>query len=141
MTKDVIIQIDGYQLGEEKEQISVKAAGTYRKINQSHYVHYKEASEHGDSMGNNTIKLNSNCVEMMKSGTTNTKMVFDQARPTKSSYNTPYGSFSFDIHTTSLLFEEQAEQIKAELKYFLSSDGHTIQENQVKIIISNSDKR
>lgn len=136
MTKEVTIQIDGYQLGEAKEQISVMVAGTYRKINGNHYIHYKEAADDGEDGTNNTIKLTSDSIEMTKSGASNTKMVFDTAKLTQTCYNTPYGSFCFDIHTTQLLLEEQPEQIHAELHYHLSSGDQLILENQVKIMIS-----
>lgn len=88
MTKDVLVSISGMhdELAEvaeieteEAEAIEVITPANYYFRNQKHYIVYDEAVEGTTEVIKNRIKITgTDCVEIMKSGLSNSHMVFER---------------------------------------------------------------
>jgi uncharacterized beta-barrel protein YwiB (DUF1934 family) len=139
MTKEITVIIEGLQLGEEAEAIKTTASGVYQYRNGKHFIHYDEKIENGKEITKNTIKISQSQIDIMKRGSSNSHMVFNLGEPTRSVYETPYGSLVFIIHTTIINVEEYPNEIRVKLQYTLSSENSHLSDNHITIKIRPSE--
>ena len=85
MTKDVLVSISGMHMGiladqeDEDEEIEVVTPASYYCRNGKHYIIYDEVVEGMTGTIKNKIKITGDSVvEIMKSGLSNTHMVFEK---------------------------------------------------------------
>lgn len=135
MTKEVLISIEGLQLGSEEEPIITKVTGTYHFTNGRHYIQYEEKSEE-EAITKNSIKITPAKVTLSKKGITNSVMEFIMDEVTQAIYNTPYGNLIFHIKTSFMLLEESKDLIEMKMGYSLSSDASKLSDNRISIKIS-----
>lgn len=102
MTKDVLLSISGLHQdvtgieaqGDEpgNEPIEVIAPANYYEKNGKHYVIYDELVEGIPGTIKNKVRImDDRKVEIIKSGITNTHMVFEKDKINMTQYETPYG--------------------------------------------------
>ena len=101
MTKEVLLTISGLHYEttglvdedeNENEPIEVITPATYYLKNGKHYVVYDEVVEGMPGSIKNKIRVDEEGkLEIMKSGISNTHMVFEKDKINITQYNTPYG--------------------------------------------------
>jgi len=122
MTKDVLLSISGLHQdvtgieaqGDEpgSEPIEVIVPASYYEKNGKHYVIYDELVEGIPGTIKNKVRiLDDQKVEIIKSGITNTHMVFEKDKINMTQYETPYGEMMIGVFTKDIQFEEQDEKI------------------------------
>lgn len=130
MTKDVIIEISGLQeskmegeVGEKGEDLVVVMPASYYYKNGKHYILYDEVVE-GSPIGiKNKLKITgTEQVDMMKSGATNTHMVFEHYKKTQTYYQTPFGQMLVTFYTTDMDIKVSEDEINVKLLYELEVD-------------------
>lgn len=124
MTKDVLISIKGLQLmeteGGGEEPIEVITPASYFCKNGKHYILYEEVAEGIPGVTKNKVKITGDSlVEIMKTGLTNTHMVFEKNKSSITYYDTPFGQLLMGICTTDVEIEETENEIKADIWYEL----------------------
>ena len=72
-------------------------------------------------------------VEIMKSGITNTHMVFQKEKEPLTHYKTPYGQLMMGIHTKHIEILEEEDRIFAEIHYNLDVNEEAIAECEIQI--------
>lgn len=98
---DVIISIKGKQMtadgGDEMELVT--PGRLERGSDGGITVSYQESELTGMEGTTTVVRVNGPCVTLLREGTINSQMVFEEGRRHLSMYETPYGSLSVGIDT------------------------------------------
>ena len=107
MTKDVLITISGSQMIDgESGQVEMITTGDYYQKNGKHYVRYEEVMEGFDGVVKNTIKIQPDCMDIMKTGLTDVHMKFEKDQKRLARYITPMGEMLVGLNTKDISLEE-----------------------------------
>lgn len=141
MTKDVLLTISGFQDQFEEgvnqdEPIEVITPANYFFKNGKHYILYEEVQEGVPGVTKNKIKINGNqSIEIMKSGSLNTHMTFQEHQKNVSFYQTPYGEMKVGMTTKRIRVEESEEKIAVEMDYELEINEESYAECNLSMSI------
>jgi uncharacterized beta-barrel protein YwiB (DUF1934 family) len=139
MTKEVLIRIEGRQIGSEDEPIITTAPGVYHNTRGKHYVQYEEVIEDIAAVSKNMIKIEPTKVVLSKKLVKTSEMIFDRAGTTRLDYQTPYGDLTFDLKTYSILLTDQSDRLEVYMEYSLSSDAAHVSDNSILITIASAE--
>ena len=102
MTDNVIISIKGKQLYAESgpDEMDLVTAGTLKRDGGGSYTISYEESELTGLEGTTTrLHIDGSRVTLLREGSINSQMVFEEGRRHLSMYETPYGSLSVGVNT------------------------------------------
>ena len=102
MTDNVIISIKGKQLYAESgpDEMELVTAGTLKRDGGGGYTISYEESELTGLEGTTTrLHIDGSRVTLLREGSINSQMVFEEGRRHLSMYETPYGSLSVGVNT------------------------------------------
>lgn len=141
MTQEVLLTISGFhEMGEldiqteEEQALETITPAKYYLKNGKHYVLYEEVVEGMAGTIKNKIKLTDGKVlEIIKTGQTNSHMIFEKGKTNLTIYDTPYGQFFLDMHTQELEILEQEEEISVKVEYEMSMNNQKIADCKVFI--------
>ena len=102
MNKKAIITVDSAVLNDEKDMISVVTPGDFYKVEDGFKVEYDETKISGMEGTKTTIQIRNNSFDLIREGTTEAKMEFENNKRTVSLYKTPYGVLDIKIDTRKL---------------------------------------
>lgn len=127
MTKEVLVRISGLQQPEpEEEQLSedepleVVTPASYYLKNGKHYILYEEPVEGMPGVIKNRIKISEkSCVEIIKTGITNSHMIFEPNKKNLTYYQTPYGQMLIGVYTTRMNVQVSENAIEVLVNYEL----------------------
>ncbi|WP_026887502.1 DUF1934 domain-containing protein [Clostridium beijerinckii] len=102
MNKKAIITVDSYVLDNEEDLIGVVTPGDFYEIEEGFRVEYEETKLSGMEGTKTTIIVRNDSFDLIREGTTETKMEFRKNYGTISLYKTPYGIMDLKIHTRKL---------------------------------------
>ena len=137
MKKDVLISIEGLQVGEEdsSDKIEVITPGSYYKKNNRHFVLYDEVMEGSDKVTKNTIKFDGDFLALTKKGFTNVEMVFEKNKRNMTNYVTPYGSILVGIDADNINIVEEEDSISIDIDYALDINYEHLADCKIKMDI------
>lgn len=138
MTKEVLITIKGLQEGSGEIPVVVTAYGNYHYTNGKHYIQYEEKSGETDEVLKNMMKISSEAITLLKKGMHSSQMVFQLYEADQAIYQTPYGSFTFETNTKSIVLNETDKKIEVKMEYTLSADDSKVSDNEIMIVIEES---
>ena len=146
MTKDVLVSISGMhdELAEvaeieteEAEAIEVITPANYYFRNQKHYIVYDEAVEGTAEVIKNRIKITgTDCVEIMKSGLSNSHMVFERNKKNETFYRTPYGQMLVGVNTKNMEINVSEDNIDILIDYQLDVNHEPMADCKIKMNIT-----
>lgn len=146
MTKDVLVSISGMhdELAEvaeieteEAEAIEVITPANYYFRNQKHYIVYDEAVEGTTEVIKNRIKITgTDCVEIMKSGLSNSHMVFERNKKNETFYRTPYGQMLVGVNTKNIEINVSENNIDILIDYQLDVNHEPMADCKIKMNIT-----
>lgn len=146
MTKDVLVSISGMhdELAEvaeieteEAEAIEVITPANYYFRNQKHYIVYDEAVEGTTEVIKNRIKITgTDCVEIMKSGLSNSHMVFERNKKNETFYRTPYGQMLVGVNTKNMKINVSEDNIDILIDYQLDVNHEPMADCKIKMNIT-----
>ena len=101
MSDNVIISIKGKQVNENgPDEMELVTAGRLVRNEQGGFtVSYQESELTGLEGTTTVVRINGSRVTLLREGTVNSQMVFEEGRKHLSMYETPYGSLSVGINT------------------------------------------
>ena len=102
MDKKAIISIVSNASMEDGEKIEVVSPGKYIKLDDGFKAIYEETEISGMDGTTTSLTIKDGEVILLREGTTNTKMVFNEKEPSVSLYSTPYGTLEISINTKKL---------------------------------------
>lgn len=143
MTKDVLLSISGMHMDmlsgmpdEANEPIEVVTPANYYQRNGKHYVIYDEVVEGMPGTIKNKIKISGdNSMEIMKTGISNTHMVFEKNKKNLTYYQTPYGQMLVSVNTRSMEVNVTEENIGVRVDYELDVNHEPLADCQIKMEI------
>ncbi len=124
MTKNVIISLTGLQYAAEEEEAPIEVInfGQHYKKGEKHYLLYEETEEGGKTT-KCRIKVSEKELELQKSDSFGTRLLFLPGESYLTNYETPYGGLLVGVNTRSLEFYEEEDFLKTTLKYGLEING------------------
>ncbi len=144
MTKDVIVSISGVHMDmmanafrEDEEAIEVVTPANYYWKNGKHYILYDEVIEGMSGTIKNKIKITgTDSVEIMKTGMSNTHMVFEKNKKNLTYYRTPYGQMLVGVNTRSMDVRVTDERIDILVDYELDVNHEPMADCRIKMNIT-----
>ena len=138
MKKEVLLTIKGRhkQRGADWEGLEVITTGTLYEKNNSLYLIYDEVMGDDEAdVSHSRIKIEQDplTVTMTKSGAVVSVMSFSENSREKSSYETPFGSFTLEIDTRELLFENREDYLRLQIRYQLEMNYEYFSESDISI--------
>ncbi|PWJ50306.1 DUF1934 domain-containing protein [Faecalicatena contorta] len=143
MTKDVLVSISGLHmdtlsgmLNGDEEAIEVLTPGNYYCKNGKHYVIYDEVMEGMHGTIKNRIKITgTDSVEIMKTGLSNTHMVFEKNKKNITYYQTPFGQMLIGVKTRNMEINVTEENIDVSVDYELDINYEPLADCKIKMEI------
>ena len=142
MTKDVLLSISGLHYetvdavgADENEPIRVITPATYYYKNNKHYVIYDEVVEGMPGMIKNKVRIANDKLEIMKSGLSNTHMIFEKDKINITQYETPYGDLLVGTHTKDMQVDVTEEKIHVHVNYALDVNSETVVDCNIEMNI------
>lgn len=136
MTKEVLVTISGlqYELN-ENEALEVITPGEYYCKNGKHYVLYEEVLEEDHSITKNTLKISGNQVDILRKGSINVHLIFEENTSNMTYYNTPFGDLMIGINTHKITTTEKEDRMQVEIHYGLDVNYSHVSDCKIKIDI------
>ena len=142
MTKDVLLSISGLHYetvdavgADENEPIRVITPATYYYKNNKHYVIYDEVVEGMPGMIKNKVRIANDKLEIMKSGLSNTHMIFEKDKINITQYETPYGDLLVGTHTKDMQVDVTEEKIHVHVNYAVDVNSETVADCNIEMNI------
>lgn len=134
--QDVKIELTARHLVEgEWEETTHQYAGRYVQKANAWYVTYTEQLE-GIGEVATTLRLGTNSVTLVRQGSLSTRQQFEKGKSTHSTYQSPYGPFAMETHTSKLRIRyAQEKPTDVEIAYQLWMNEQYAGEHQLKIRI------
>ena len=143
MTKDVLVSISGMHMGiladqeDEDDEIEVVTPASYYCRNGKHYIIYDEVVVGMAGTIKNKIKITGDSVlEIMKSGLSNTHMVFEKNRKNLTYYRTPYGQMLVGVNTRDMQISVKEDKIDVLVNYELDVNHEPLADCKIKMNIT-----
>ena len=102
MKRKAIVTVDSAVLNEEEDMISVVTPGEFYEIEDGFKVEYNETKISGMEGTKTTMIIKKDSFDLIREGTTQAKMEFENNKRTVSLYKTPYGVLDVKINTKKL---------------------------------------
>jgi uncharacterized beta-barrel protein YwiB (DUF1934 family) len=135
MKKKAIITVDSTVLNDEEDLIGVVTPGDFYKIEDGFKVEYEETKLSGMEGTKTTIIIRDKSFDLIREGTTETKMEFQNNVRTVSMYKTPYGILDVSIHTKKLDINVNEEGGDINTIYMLEIGGQAAMKTNLAINI------
>jgi len=134
LTKDIRVSVSGIQFEiEPDEPVELITFGDYYHKNGKHYILYDEIDmEEGENI-KNRIKIGDGKIEVVKSGTTNGQLIFEQGKNHMTYYDTAMGSLLMGVNTASIRMIAEEDHIQAKVRYSLEMNYNHISECEITI--------
>lgn len=140
MTKEVLVNISGLQYElEDNEALEVITPGDYYCKGDKHYILYEEVLEENNAVTKNTIKITDTGVDLLRKGSVNVHMSFEEGRNNIAYYNTPFGQLLVGLNTYKIEKEIQDSYIKVCISYGLDVNYSHVSDCKIHILIQSKD--
>ena len=123
----VMLSIRGEQYFDDvdPDETELMTEGTMTFKGESIYLTYEESELTGMKGTTTTFSVEGNRVVLERTGTVNSRMVFEEGQQHTSLYETPFGELSVDIQTSRLLHNLTERGGLMEIKYSIAVE-HTV---------------
>ncbi len=143
MTKDVLVSISGIHadmpegLEDADGAVEVVTPASYYRRNGKHYIIYDEVLEGVPGTIRNKIKITGDSsLEIMKSGLSNTHMVFEKNKKNLTYYKTPYGQMLVGVNTKKMEIAVTDDSIRILVGYQLDVNHEPLADCEIKMDIT-----
>lgn len=144
MTKDVLVSISGFHMDvaeespeQEQEAIEVVSPANYYFKNGKHYVLYDEVVEGLPGTIKNKIKITGeDTVEIVKSGISDSHMIFEKNKKNLTYYKTPYGQMLVGVNTKNMEISVMEDNIDILVEYELDVNHEPMAESTIRMNIT-----
>lgn len=119
MKQPVIISVEGTQrfVGEEKQTICIVTDGTMNTQGDTVYLSYEESEISGMEGTTTTFEVKKDSVSLYRTGTVESKMVFEKGKKDVSLYNAGFGAMTIGVQARRLKNELGLEGGRLEISY------------------------
>lgn len=142
MTKEVLVSISGLQMAVndmeeyDDDPIEIISAGNYYLKDETHYIFFDEVVEGIPGMTKTQIRIHGKeSLEVMKKGISNMHLVFEKNKTNRCIYSTPFGQLNLGISTSSIIVDEQEDNINVRAEYSLDVNHDPLSDCTIRINI------
>ncbi|WP_160687182.1 DUF1934 domain-containing protein [Clostridium sp. C2-6-12] len=135
MNKKAVITVDSAIFNEEEDTISVVTPGDFCETEYGYKVQYDETKISGMEGTKTTILIRKDSFDLIREGTTETKMEFENNKTTTSLYKTPYGVMDIRIDTRKLKINVSEQGGNIDALYVLEIGGQPAMKTNLSIDI------
>lgn len=153
MTKDVLVSISGKHMGivsqpdevieavgTDDDEIEVVTPASYYCRNGKHYIIYDEVMEGMPGMIKNKIKISGqDSLEIMKTGMSNSHMVFEKNKKNLTYYRTPYGQMLVGVNTRDMQISVKEDKIDVLVSYELDVNHEPLADCKIRMNITSKE--
>lgn len=147
MKKEVLISISGLHLEVIEEldenrnnQIEVITPGNYYLRKGKHYILYDEVVEGMAGTIKNRIKITEDkSLEILKTGLSNTHMIFEKDQKNLAYYETPFGQMLVGVNTRKMDISVTDERIDVLVDYELDINHEPLADCQIRMNITSKE--
>lgn len=140
--RDVLISIKGLSgTDEDGENIELVTGGQYSFEGRRAAFEYMESELTGMKGTKTSICVEPDSVMVVRSGTVNMQMLFQEGRKNYFNYNTPYGSMTMGLATQCIINELTGQGGRLEVRYMMDVDSAMTTRNKVEIEIMNKGRK
>ncbi len=131
MEKEIIIAINGLQSyeGQEPDSVELVTSGTLSQDGEVVTITYEESELTGMESTTTTMKIEPECVTIMRFGQTRSHMVFQEGQKHLSYYDTPYGSLTVGVKTNRIIKKLGEHSGRIEIYYAMEINSALAGEN------------
>ena len=134
MRENVIISIKGKQVNENgPDEMELVTEGRMICNDKGVLVSYQETELTGLQGTTTMLRINGPVVTLLREGTVNSQMVFEEGRRHLSMYETPYGSMSVGINTRRVKNTISETGGDLEIDYAIEIDNNPVGRNLFRI--------
>lgn len=117
--------------------VETKANGKhFEKNGVSSIVYFDKSEEEGAPSDKCTLEVSGEALRMVRSGSINSVLFFEQGKTIPCKYITPYGAFNISAETKTLEIKKEPDQVKILLRYVLHFNDTPTNFCRTEIIIS-----
>ncbi len=136
MTKDVLITISGVQMMDgEQGDVEMITTGDYYHKNGKHYIIYDEVMEGYEGVIRNTIKIQRDSMDIIKTGIANVHMSFERNKRRLTCYATPAGDMMVGLQTNRISVSETEDNLNVRVEYSLDINYEHVSECNIEVDI------
>ena len=153
MTKDVLVSITGKHMGivsqpdevieavgTDDDEIEVVTPASYYCRNGKHYIIYDEVMEGMPGTIKNKIKISGqDSLEIMKTGMSNSHMVFEKNKKNLTYYRTPYGQMLVGVNTRDMQISVKEDKIDVLVSYELDVNHEPLADCKIRMNITSKE--
>lgn len=153
MTKDVLVSISGKHIGivsqqdevieavgTDDDEIEVVTPASYYCRNGKHYIIYDEVMEGMPGTIKNKIKISGpDSLEIMKTGMSNSHMVFEKNKKNLTYYRTPYGQMLVGVNTRDMQISVKEDKIDVLVNYELDVNHEPLADCKIRMNITSKE--
>ena len=133
--RKVIISVQGTQeyAHDQAENIELVTEGEYSMEKGVAILRYQESELTGLEGTTTTFRVKDGTVTLTREGTVASQMVFSEGQKHYFAYDTPYGSVTMGVDTSSILSGLQKNGGRLEIKYSIDANNAIISKNTFNI--------
>lgn len=135
MKKKYIISISSKQTIDKDDVIEVVTPGEFYKENNKYYAIYDETEISGMEGTKTTLEISENKVALIREGSTNARMDFEEENQCVTLYNTPYGVLELKINTNKIDIDVNDDGGAVFINYDMNISGQGSQTTELNIKI------
>lgn len=137
MTRDVNLTITGIQTDQDGHDTvtELRVRGQYYEKDGSRYLLYEEQDSDSGTVTKNTIKIKDCLLELSRSGSIRSRMLFQAGKSHQTSYITPYGALLLEVHTESMRNFWSDNNGTIQIDYYLAAENEILSRNKLSIKI------
>lgn len=136
MGRKVIVTVRSKQkIDNEEEVIELVTPGKFYKKDDSYFVVYDETEVSGMEGTTTTVKIESECVSLIRFGSVTTNLKFKKGVKNTSLYRTPYSILELTVNPLQVKVDVNDEGGEIRLQYELAAGGQQNSTNELLIKI------
>lgn len=136
MNKKVLISVKTTQVIDgQPEAVELITQGEYHKEGNEYFAEYEESEISGMEGTKTVMKINEDTLRIMRSGTTNSDLMFKKGFDHVSLYNTPFGTLEVMIKPRKVDIDVNEEGGNVKLEYKMEALGLDTVENALELNI------
>lgn len=139
MDKDVFVTIKGiHTANNDTDDTEILIPGEYYFRNNKHFVCYEEVSESDGERTKSVMKISNNMVELIKRGSSVSRLIFEKDKKNYSLYNTGVGDLYLGVDTSDIqmITSEDERRIDVKINYSLEINQQKVSDCEVNIVVS-----
>lgn len=139
MDKDVFVTIKGiHTTNNDTDDTEILIPGEYYFRNNKHFICYEEVSEPDGEKTKSVMKISNNMVELIKRGSSVSRLIFEKDKKNYSLYNTGMGDLYLCVDTSDIqmITSEDERRIDVKINYSLEINQQKVSDCEVNIVVS-----